>query len=312
MLKINLSDEEGGGEKTPEEQKTIIKKQENTPVEAAPEEPAEVSEEKPAKEPKVKEKKPGGPKFTVGKIDRRTLVLLLLLATVAAVYLNRDMIMGLTGGGEPVETVQAPPPPPPPPQPEPEPAPTEPDPAFVALNAIGGTMPARVWLSNVSMRYDGTYSIKGIGFTHDAVLGFIDGLSKIGTVSSQTVPPKQQSAEAVYNFSVIGTLGGISVPEILDLIPVDRLTQRAGPLKDRAAEYGVTFTSLPAVGKTLGENDLPFSLVGSYEGLKKVIGDLCPEGGNVRVYHMVISPAAPGRVFDRVSSSFSIRTASSI
>jgi len=295
MLKINLSDGLGDEEQDSGE-------------ETAVREPAETLEgtyEEEPEEPKKKSRNIQPPDKT------RVLILLGLLAVATLFYFQKDMILGLFGGGEePIPQVQAPPPPPPPPPPE-EPPP-EPDPTFVALNGISGVVPDRAWLSSVTISHDGSFDLKGISFSHAAMNTMTVSLETLGGIISKTIPPPSKSAEIVYNFSIQGKLRDIAVPEILDVIPTDTLVQLAETVKSKGADLGVTFTSLPQAGKTYTEKDLPFSLVGTFEGLKKTVALLCPDGGDVKVYRIVISPDAPGRSFDRVKAAFALRKTSSI
>jgi len=299
-LKINLSGEsdENKEESAESAAETVVQGDTDTVSDTYAESP----EESP-------ENKAGGANRT------RSLVLLAVLAVVALAYFQKDRISGLLGGRE--ETVQTPPvqPPPPPPepaQPEPEPAPAEPDPVFVALNELSGALPAKVWLSSTTMMYDGSYELKGMAFSYDAMVAFVDSLGKAGKITLRNLPEKVKSSEAVYRFSVAGVLGGVSVPEILDTIPADNLAELAKTLHGKSEEYGVSFIRLPKTGQTYTERDLPFALEGSYEGLKKVVADLCPEGSETKVYRLVIVPASPGRAFDRIRASFSLRTVSAI
>jgi len=300
MLKINLSGEsdENKEESAESAAETVVQGGTDTVSDTYAESPEEPSESK-----------AGGANRT------RFLVLLAVLAVVALVYYQKDRISDFFGGRE--ETVQAPPvqPPPPPPepaQPEPEPVPAEPDPVFVALNEVSGALPAKVWLSSTAMMYDGSYELKGMAFSYDALVAFVESLEKAGKVTSRELPEKVKSSEAVYRFSVAGVLGDVSVPEILDMIPSDRLAELAKALRGKSGEYGVSFIRLPKSGGTYTERDLPFALEGSYEGLRKVVADLCPEGSETKVYRLVIVPASPGKAFDRIRASFSLRTVSAI
>jgi len=107
-------------------------------------------------------------------------------------------------------------------------------------------------------------------------------------------------------------MSGISVPEILDVIPTDDLVALATPVADRSKEFGVRFSGTPRTGTSYTDKDLPFKLAGTYGGLKQVVGALCPEDSPIRVYRMVIVPEAAGHPFDTVKASFSLRTISKI
>ena len=294
MLKINLSDGHGDEKKNSGEE-TLVREQAVT---------MEGSNEEEPEKPKKKSRRIQPPDKT------RILILLGLLVIATLFYFQKEMILGLLGGGnEPLPQVQAPPPPsPPPPQPVEEP-PAEPDPTFVALNGISGVVPERAWLSSVTILHDGSFDLKGISFSHAAMNTMAASLETLGVIASKTIPPSSKSAETVYNFRVQGKLRDIAAP---DAIPTDVLVQLSETVKSRGADLGVKFSSLPKAGKTYTEEDLPFSLVGSFEGLKKTVALLCPDGGDVKVYRIIISPAAPGRAFDRVKAAFALRKTSSI
>ena len=68
-------------------------------------------------------------------------------------------------------------------------------------------------------------------------------------------------------------------------------------------DFGIKFSRLPKPEQTYTDKDMPFSLEGSYEGLKKVIGVLCPENGNNRVFRITVAPSSPGRSFDKIQAS---------
>lgn len=294
MLKINLSDEEG--------KKKEIQEKEETLVQPTGEIPAKTVSEKLVGGPVEEKKKRGVPSPLL-------IILLLIIAIAAVVYFQRDKILSLLPKrAEKVEPVPAPPPPPP----EPEIAPKEPDPTFVALNKISEIIPRRVWISSAIIKYDGTYEIKGIAFSHSAAGSLGDALGGIGNVTAKNIPKKSKLSETVYNFSVNGAINDINVPEILDMIPTDDLVALAEPVVDKSKEFEVKFNRLPKSGQSYSDKDLPFVLEGSYEGLKKVIAELCPVDGDIRVYQIVILPATTGRPFDKVKASFSLRTISSI
>lgn len=300
MLKINLSDElKDKSEETADETsaETAGETVADSGAETVSDSYNEASEE-------IAEK-------TVSRRNQtRPLILLAVLALSALVYFQKDTILGLFGSKEEIiETITAPPPPPPP---ETEVVPEEPDPTFVALSGISEVVPARIWLSSTVIMYDGSFEIKGIAFLHEAVNSMIASLGKAGEIKSWAVPKKSNSSESVYNFTISGVFSNITVPEILDIIPADKLVPLADAVNSRSKEYGVSFTRMPKTGQTYTERDLPFVLEGSYEGLKKVIAALCPEGGDVKVYRLVINPASPGRAFDRIRASFALRTVSSI
>ena len=167
-------------------------------------------------------------------------------------------------------------------------------------------------MSSTVIMYDGTYEIKGIAFSHAAINSMITSLKRTGKVTSQHIPKKSKSSETVYNFSISGVLSDITVPEILDVIPADKLVTLADEVKGRSREYGVTFTRLPKSGETYSEKALPFLLEGSYEGLERVIDELYSAGSDVKVYRLIINPASPGKAFGMIKAAFSLRTVSSI
>lgn len=294
MLKINLSGEQDNKEETGDN--AVIQSNADTMAE-------------PLKE--TSDKKTKNQKTKSSGSQTRSLVLLVILAIVALVYFKKDMILSLfSGKPQVVEPVMAPPPPPP--QPESEPVPKEPDPTFVVLNGIGEAVPQKVWLSSLVVMYDGTYEIKGIAFSHESINTLIASLGTLGKITSQSVPKETKLSETVYNFSVNGVFSNINVPEILDMIPTDNLISMAGGVTGKSSEIGVSFTGIPKSGQTYTEKDLPFAVEGSFEGLKKVVAELCPEGGDVKIYRLVIIPASPGRAFDKIKASFSLRTKSSV
>ena len=49
-----------------------------------------------------------------------------------------------------------------------------------------------------------------------------------------------------------------------------------------------------------------------YDGFKKVIGDICPEGGDSRIFRLVITPSSPGTSLDKIRASFHLKKVSSI
>ncbi len=327
MLKINLSDGEGKnhgegnleemiGDEALEEMVASEKSEESAPDEEVPEESETMADmlgdvaeqeepEKPVKPAKPeKKKKPAGKSGTIIKVAA---LVFLVIAVAAAIFTQRNTIMSLFVKKE----IPAPEPPPPPP-PAPEPVRTEPDPTFVTLNRISEIVPAKVWLSSATISSDGAYEITGMSFSHDALGVLTASLGSIGQIDSQDIPAKTKSSETVYLFNVAGGLSDVSSPEILDVIPSDDLETIAKPVIDRSSDFGVVFKIVPEAGKTYTEHDLPFMLEGPFEGLKKVIGELCPQGGQIRVQRLVIKPASGGRIFDRVQASFSLRTISSI
>ncbi len=294
MLKINLSDREGDEKKSQGEEETLVQPTEEIPAETVSEELVEgLGEEK---------KKRGIPSPLL-------IILLLIIAIAAVVYFQRDKILSLLPKkAEIVEPVPALPPP----TPEPEVAPKEPDPTFVALNKISEIIPQRVWLSSAVINFDGTYEVRGIAFSHSAAVSMGEALGGIGNVSVKDIPKKSESSETVYNFSASGAISSMNVPEILDVIPTDNLVALAEPVVNQSKEFEIKFNRLPESGQLYSDKDLPFVLEGPYEELKKVIAELCPADGDIRVYRIVILPADAGRFFDRVRASFSLRTISSI
>jgi len=242
---------------------------------------------------------------------RQTILLgiLLIVALAAAGYFYKDKIMSYFPKKAPVVQRIAPPPPPPP---KPVEKKKEPDPAFVLLNRLGESVAPRVWLTSAVIKYDGTYQITGMAFSYKSMTDMISSLAGMGTVTSKTVPPQSKSAETVYRFSVGGALSDVKVPEVLDAIPTDNLVAAAETVKGRGKEFGIVFTQLPKASAKYTDNDTPFSLEGSYAGLKSVVEVLCPDGGPVRIFNLRISPSTPGRGFDRVKASFSLKTTSSI
>ncbi len=239
------------------------------------------------------------------------LVALLAVSALALVYVNKDVIMSMLTQRE--ET------PPPAPAPPPEPVvdeqatdAEEPDPAFVVMNKISEVFPDGIWLSSVMIDNNGDYKLRGIAFSYPAIGTFLKGLESSGTISERVIPSEKKSLEEIYNFSIGGTVAGIKVPEILDIIPTDDLIKLAAPVLKRSEELGVKFNRTPTAGQTYGENDLPFSLEGTYQSLKDIISELCPVDGNIRIYKIEILPATAGKPYDMIKASFSLRTVSPI
>jgi len=244
--------------------------------------------------------------------QRLSLALLGVFVVLTLVYFGKDRIP-ITGlFGDKQEVIQPAVAPPPPPAPEPVIVPVKPDPTFVILNGIGEVIPPRLWLTSAVVMYDGTYEIKGMAFSHETITTMISSLGHMGKITSQNIPKKLKSPETIYRFGISGALGDITIPEIMDVIPTDKLIIFSEAVKERRKEFGIRFTRSPESGKTYTENDLPFSVEGSYKELKQLIGELCPEGGDVKVNRLIISPSSPGNAFDNIKASFSLRTVSSI
>lgn len=289
MLKINLSDKEG-------------KKKEAKADETAVNQSTEEITEQKVSEELVEGSKKSSKLYLY-------LVIVLGIAVIVVGYLQKDRLLSLLPGKEEVVEVVTPPPAPPP---ESVVVPKEPDPTFVVLNSISEMLPPRVWITGAILSYDGTYDINGIAFSHEAMGGFTDALGSLGEVTIQNIPGKSKSSETVYNFSLSGAITVQNVPEILDVIPTDNLITLADPVVNRSEEFGVTFSKIPQSGQTYSDRNLPFALDGSYVGLKKMIAELCPAEGDLRIYRIVIVPSAPGKSFDNINASFSLRTISSI
>jgi hypothetical protein len=235
-------------------------------------------------------------------------VVLLIIAVGAVAWFQQDMLLGLIGGdSEPVQQVQAPTPSPTP-APVPDPV-TEPDPVFVILATISDEVPAQAWLSSLVVSFDGSYEIRGIAFSSGAIDSLKVALAVIGEV---TEGARSGGGSGMIGFSLAGALGDVAVPKVLDPIPGDVLAGLADTIETRADDYGVSFMRLPKAGESYGERVLPFALEGSYDGLRRVVGDLCPEGSDYRIYRLSILPVAGSGSFDRVSAAFSLRTISAI
>ena len=296
MLKINLSDKEGNKKEEMATEKTVVQSTIAVSDKKADEEIVEES---------VRAKKKISPRILY-------LVVILLVVTAAAlIYYQRDMILSLFPGK--AEKVVLPPAPAPV-QKEVEPVvvPEEPDPVFIALSRISEVIPEKIWFSTAIINYDGSYELRGLAFTHPAMNALADALGSIGSVSKKAFPAKSKSSETVYNFSVSGVFSNIDVPEILDIIPTDSLISLAEPVIKHSEEFKVKFSSIPKSGQSYSDKDLPFALEGSYESLKNVISELCPVNGDIRIYRIAILPATPGRQYDKIKASFSLRTISSI
>ena len=288
MLKINLSDKDD-------------KKKKSKADETAVKQPAQTVAEKKADETTKTSSTKSTHLFLY-------LIVLLVIAVIAVGYWQKDMLLSLLPEKEePVQVVKPPSTPPPAPVVQ-----KEPDPTFVVLNKISENVPSRLWLTSAVLNYDGSYEIKGIAFMYEAIDGFTAALGSIGELANQNIPGKSKSSETVYNFMLNGSVAVENVPDILDIIPTDNLVALSDPVIKQSEEFGVTFSNVPSAGQIYGDRDMPFSLEGSFVGLKKVIAELCPPEGKQRIYRIVIVPSAPGKSFDKVKATFSLRTVSSI
>lgn len=305
MMKINLSGDKDDNNDDQNEEN--VADSENPTVSDAVTALTSVIEDEPDEETL----NAGEGKSKLPKMSTPLLAGLLVILVVAVGFLQRDFILGLFTREAPVIETVAPPPPPPPP-PEPEVVESEPDPAFIALNSISESITPRLWLTSTVIKYDGSYELKGMAFNHKSITDMAALLANMGTISKKSIPGKMKSAETVYRFSIDGVIRDITVPEILDNIPVDQLAAAANTIKGSEKDLGIKFSRLPQSGHSYTDKDMPFSLEGSYEGLKQVIGVLCPENGNNRVFRITIAPSSPGRSFDKIQASFSIKTISSI
>lgn len=307
MMKINLSDDNGEKDKNGGEQTQIPYSGMEEPMLGETDTESIMF----SSDITAEDEEPHKAEYTTRrtKLMVPLLAALLVLLVGAVGYLQKDFILGLFTHEAPVIESVAPPPPP---KPEPEVVKSEPDPTFVALNSIGEAVMSHLWLTSAVIQYDGTYNIKGMAFTYEAMTETLSMLEKKGTITSKTIPGKMKSSEAVYQFNIDGVLSNIKVPEILDTIPPDKLVAAAETVKVNEKEFGIKFSKLPVAGRMYTDRDLPFSLEGSYEGLKNAIRALCPEGGNTRVFRITIAPLSPGRSFDKVKASFSLKTVSSI
>ncbi len=269
------------------------------------EEPQEEIEEPPAE--LVDESTEESPPDSTRRFTSKKVMLTLLIVVIAiGGYLQRDLI--LSHFQKEPEVVQPPPPPPP----APEVVPEEPDPTFVMLNEISEVVPSKVWLTKFVINCNGSFDIQGMSFIYTGMEAFVASLGSIGIVSPTALPKNTKSAEAVYQFNLSGKLRDITQPEILDVIPGDELARLAEPVASRSDQMGVKFSRLPKADTIYSDQDLPFVLTGSFNGLKNVVAELCPREGNIRVFQIVIVPATVGRPYDRVKASFSLRTKSSI
>lgn len=304
MMKINLSGDKDDNKDGQNED--IVADSENATVSDAVTALTSVIED----EPNEEAQKAGEGKPKIRKLSTPLLAVLLVILVAAVGLLQKDFIMGFFTREAPVIETVAPPPPPPPP--EPKVVESEPDPAFVALNSISESVTPQLWLTSTVIKYDGSYELKGMAFNHKSITDMAALLANMGTISKKSIPGKMKSAETVYRFSIDGVLRDVKVPEILDTIPADQLIATANAIKGSEKAFGIKFSRLPKPEQTYTDKDLPFSLEGSYEGLKKVISLLCPENGTNRVFRITVAPSSPGRSFDKIQASFSIKTISSI
>ncbi len=319
MLKINLSDREGSSREKQNLEEIIGDEGLEESVESEVFEDSASEKVIPERSEMMadmlgdaeKPKKPEKPAGKSGNIIMMVVLGIIVIAVAAVIFTQKNRLISLFAKKTEVSS-PLPLPPPPAPEPVPEPVRTELDPTFVALSRISEIIPPRVWLSSATISSDGTYEIRGMSFSHDALGVFTSSLGSIGQVTDQDIPAKRTSSETVYYFSIAGGLTNITPPEILDIIPSDDLVATAEPVIKMSDDFGVVFKSVPVAGKTYTEQDLPFMLEGSFEGLKQVIGELCPQDGQIRVHRLVIKPASGSRMFDRVQASFSLRTTSSI
>ena len=304
MMKINLSGDKDDNKD--DQNEDIVADSENTTVSDAVTALTSVIED----EPNEEAQKAGEGKRKIPKLPTPLLAVLLVLLVAVVGLLQRDFILGFFTREAPV--IEPVVPLPPTPAPEPEVVESEPDPAFVVLNSISESVTPKLWLTSTVIKYDGSYELKGMAFNHKSITDMAALLANMGTISKKSIPGKMKSAETVYSFSFDGVLRDIKVPEILDTIPADQLIATANAIKGSEKAFGIKFSSLPKPEKIYTDKDMPFSLEGSYEGLKKVISVLCPENGNNRVFRITVAPSSPGRSFDKIQASFSIKTISSI
>jgi hypothetical protein len=286
MLKINLS----GGEETGDS----LSNSEET-LHSAP-------------QPQEKSKSSNRKKKKIAPLPV-ILVLLLILAIVAVIYFQRGMIQGLfKGKSKPAEVVPAQKI-----QPKPriklQPEPTAPlDPVFSTLSEITQIIPPKVWITSLTINHDWSFEVQGISFSYPAIDSLISSLSKSGKKTVvKHLPKRAKSAETVYRFSLSVKNDSLSVPDVWDIIPQDKLIAIADTMKNRSREFGVKFIRYPVKEKIYKENDLPFEIEGTYEGLMKIIPLICFEDKNVRIYRMVIKPSSHDKGFNRIRASFAVR-----
>ena len=240
-------------------------------------------------------------------------VVFLLAIFGAGIYLSWDSFAAFFAGGPEAPLPQAVVP-----ISTPAPAPAAvvqapaPEPVFALLSTLSEIIPPRVWLTNLILRFDGSYELQGMAFAYPVMAVLDSALVSLGTVTSRAYPPRSSSAETIYRFTVSGKAKGFTVPDILDLIPADTLAAYAAPVIKTSGQTGVTFAGAPQPGRTYREQDLPFSLVGSFAAVQQVIGGLCANDADIRVYQLEITPSEIGRPYDQVRARFSLRTKSSI
>ncbi len=238
-------------------------------------------------------------------------VIFLLAIFGAGIYFSRDSVVAFFAG-EPEATLPQAVAPAPAPTSAPAAAAPAPEPVFTLLSSLSEVIPPRVWLTTLILRYDGSYELQGMAFAYPVMAVLDSALISLGAVTSRAYPPRSSSAETIYRFSVSGKAKGFAVPDILDLIPADTLAAYAAPVIKTSGKTGVTFAGAPQPGRTYRDQDLPFALVGSFAGVRQVIGDLYANDADIRVFQLEITPSEIGQPYDRVRARFSLRTKSSI
>lgn len=187
-----------------------------------------------------------------------------------------------------------------------KPARTNSDPVLAALGRIGRATPPRVWLTAADIRADGSYELEGMAFLHEAMGAFVATLERNGSVSGREIPVKMTAPDAVYRFTVSGRLTGSS--GVTGSIPPERLATLGKTFRGLRRAAGMTVVQAPGPGRAFGEQDLPFVVEGTYSGIDDLLGRFL-SGQRCVIHRMAIEPAAPGRPFNRVRASFSLRTA---
>lgn len=190
--------------------------------------------------------------------------------------------------------------------PKPVPSPPVPvagrDAVLVTLRRIGQLTPPRVWLTTVTAGTGGAYEARGLAFSHAALGTFVSALEKAGALSGKDLPPSSSAPDAVYQFSLAGTLNGaVSAGPLAPLSP-----EETTAFVKKLRVSGVTLTRLPSLGQTYGDGDLPFEVEGAYAAVSARLAGVL-SGGRYVVYRAAIQPLGGDVGGNRVRMAFSVR-----
>jgi len=306
MLKINLSDKD---KKQSEETilsapitETIIEAKTETKAEAPVETKNETSFEPEAVSENIPPKK---------KRSGKLLLLLMVILLCGVFYMQKDTITGIVN-----HYVKKSVPEPAEPQPEPVSEPVKTDVVkgtiIDAVKIIGDIITDGVWITNLSITCDGNYKISGVSFSRQSIVFFADSLKNAGASDSLKIPEKAGSSESIYKFDFSGKISGVGAPEILDIVPADKLSAIADSLKRKSGDINVVFTKIPLSGKTALENEMPFEVTGTYNSIFELVKILSSPESSTIVSKIIIEPAIKGKPSDKIKASFELKMVPSI